>query len=278
MRPASAPTAQPSTGAASASWLHRCSSPRWPPTSASTRRRRRSPTRFRCSARRCGPRSLVTAAFRRPDWAVLPAAITGAIFLLSLVLAASMMPVERLPARVVADGARPRLRLGGVRQHPADRAGAAAGRLRLGHARLRGRLRRLDDLVRLVGRRRGHQRVPRGASRWPLAAAWLARRAGLRRRLRRADGDSRLAAASAPHSRNRRAGSRRRATEGGASDWRRRRARARRAQVTLPRAPRPGRSARQDYRDLGPSTPTRRRRAPASARCRLRRRPAARGR
>ena len=40
---------------------------------------------------------LVTAVFRRPDWAALPAAITGAVFLLSLVLAASMMPVERLP-------------------------------------------------------------------------------------------------------------------------------------------------------------------------------------
>jgi Na+/H+ antiporter NhaD/arsenite permease-like protein len=41
---------------------------------------------------------VVTAAGRRPDWSVLPAAITGAVFLLSLVLAASMMPVERLPA------------------------------------------------------------------------------------------------------------------------------------------------------------------------------------
>jgi Na+/H+ antiporter NhaD/arsenite permease-like protein len=41
---------------------------------------------------------LATAAYRRPDWSVLPAAITGSIFLLSLVLAASMMPVERLPA------------------------------------------------------------------------------------------------------------------------------------------------------------------------------------
>lgn len=41
---------------------------------------------------------LATAAYRRPDWSVLPSAVTGAIFLLSLVLAASMMPVERLPA------------------------------------------------------------------------------------------------------------------------------------------------------------------------------------
>lgn len=40
---------------------------------------------------------LATAGYRRPDWSVLPSAVTGAVFLLSLVLAASMMPVERLP-------------------------------------------------------------------------------------------------------------------------------------------------------------------------------------
>ena len=40
---------------------------------------------------------LVTSGYRRPDWAALPSAVTGAVFLLSLVLAASMMPVERLP-------------------------------------------------------------------------------------------------------------------------------------------------------------------------------------
>ncbi len=34
---------------------------------------------------------------RRPDWEVLPEAFKGAIFLLSLVLCASMMPVEKLP-------------------------------------------------------------------------------------------------------------------------------------------------------------------------------------
>jgi len=40
---------------------------------------------------------LATAAWRRPDWSVLPATLRGTVFLLSLVLAASMMPVERLP-------------------------------------------------------------------------------------------------------------------------------------------------------------------------------------
>lgn len=41
---------------------------------------------------------LVTAPLRRPDWSVLPESIKGTAFLLALVLAASMMPVERLPA------------------------------------------------------------------------------------------------------------------------------------------------------------------------------------
>ena len=40
---------------------------------------------------------LLLTPWRRPDWSVLPAAIKGSVFLLSLVLSASMMPVERLP-------------------------------------------------------------------------------------------------------------------------------------------------------------------------------------
>jgi hypothetical protein len=43
--------------------------------------------------------ALLTAApLRRPDWSVLPATLRGTIFLLCLVLTASMMPVEHLPA------------------------------------------------------------------------------------------------------------------------------------------------------------------------------------
>ena len=53
---------------------------------------------------------------------MLPSATRGGIFLVSLVLCASMMPIEALPAAIVAGRARARLRLGGVRQHPADRA------------------------------------------------------------------------------------------------------------------------------------------------------------
>jgi Na+/H+ antiporter NhaD/arsenite permease-like protein len=41
---------------------------------------------------------LLTAAWRAPTWGLLPGAFKGAIFLLSLVLCASLMPVERLPA------------------------------------------------------------------------------------------------------------------------------------------------------------------------------------
>ncbi|HEX5508485.1 MAG TPA: citrate transporter [Pseudolabrys sp.] len=39
-----------------------------------------------------------TSRLRRPDWEVMPETLKGTIFLLSLVTAASMMPVERLPA------------------------------------------------------------------------------------------------------------------------------------------------------------------------------------
>jgi len=41
---------------------------------------------------------LVCVPLRQPDWSQLPGALKGSIFLLSLVLCASMMPVERLPA------------------------------------------------------------------------------------------------------------------------------------------------------------------------------------
>jgi Na+/H+ antiporter NhaD/arsenite permease-like protein len=40
---------------------------------------------------------LVVTPWRRPDWPVVPGAARGAVFLLALVLAASMMPVDSLP-------------------------------------------------------------------------------------------------------------------------------------------------------------------------------------
>nr|MBA3651298.1 citrate transporter [Chthoniobacterales bacterium] len=39
----------------------------------------------------------LSVAARRPDWEVLPEAMKGSVFLLALVLCASMMPVEKLP-------------------------------------------------------------------------------------------------------------------------------------------------------------------------------------
>ena len=41
---------------------------------------------------------LATAPLRRPDWTILPETAKGTIFLLALVVCASMMPVEELPA------------------------------------------------------------------------------------------------------------------------------------------------------------------------------------
>jgi len=41
---------------------------------------------------------LLTAPLRRPDWVLLPPALKGSLFLLSLIVCASLMPVEHLPS------------------------------------------------------------------------------------------------------------------------------------------------------------------------------------
>jgi Na+/H+ antiporter NhaD/arsenite permease-like protein len=41
---------------------------------------------------------LIASIWRQPDWKLLPGAFKGSVFLLSLILCASMMPVEKLPA------------------------------------------------------------------------------------------------------------------------------------------------------------------------------------
>jgi Na+/H+ antiporter NhaD/arsenite permease-like protein len=41
---------------------------------------------------------LLAMPLRKPEWSLMPEAIKGSVFLLSLVLCASMMPVEKLPA------------------------------------------------------------------------------------------------------------------------------------------------------------------------------------
>ena len=41
---------------------------------------------------------LVCVPWRKPDWKLLPEAFKGSVFLLCLILCASMMPVEKLPA------------------------------------------------------------------------------------------------------------------------------------------------------------------------------------
>jgi Na+/H+ antiporter NhaD/arsenite permease-like protein len=45
---------------------------------------------------------LLVTPWRRPDWKAVPGAVTGSVFLLSLVLSASMMPVEKLPEASIA--------------------------------------------------------------------------------------------------------------------------------------------------------------------------------
>ena len=83
---------------------------------------------------------LLGAAWRKPDWKVVPEAVKGSIFLLSLVMCASLMPVEKLPAASWPTA----LGLGFVSavfdNIPLDRARFETGRLRLGFPRLRRRL------------------------------------------------------------------------------------------------------------------------------------------
>ncbi len=58
----------------------------------------------------------------------------ASLFLLALIALRLDDAGGEAAARVLADRVRPGLRLVGVRQHPAHRAGAQAGRLRLGHS------------------------------------------------------------------------------------------------------------------------------------------------
>ena len=124
-----------------------------------------------------------TAPFRRPDWSETPEMLKGTLFLLSLVLAASLMSVERLPAASWHTA----LGLGFVSavfdNIPPHRARLQARRLRLGVSRLRIGLRRLDDLVRLVGRSGAREPLSRGEVGRPLARRRLARDRGLRGRV-----------------------------------------------------------------------------------------------
>ncbi len=118
---------------------------------------------------------LVAAPLRKPEWSLLPGALQG-----------GDLPALAGPRRDhdaggaaagggLADSLRSGLPLRGLRQHSAHRPGVDAGRLRLGDARLRGRLRRLDDLVRFVGGRRDLEHVPRGEVGRRLAQGRLAR-------------------------------------------------------------------------------------------------------
>ena len=119
---------------------------------------------------------LAASPIRRPDWEVMPETFKGTIFLLALVTAASMMPVEKLPSRGMANSARPWFCVRRLRQHPADGARIEAGRLRLGLSRLCGRLRRLDGLVRFVGGCGLDEHVPGSEVGWALASPRLAHR------------------------------------------------------------------------------------------------------
>ena len=116
---------------------------------------------------------LLSIPARRPDWEVLPKAFKGSIFLLSLLLCASMMPVEKLPLPTWETA----LGLGflsrRVRQHSAYGVGAEAGRLRLGFSGLSHRFWRLHDLVWIIVGGDFIQYVSRSKIRLAMVAARL---------------------------------------------------------------------------------------------------------
>ena len=72
---------------------------------------------------------LLTAPIARPDWSVVPRAARGAIFLLALVSAASLMPVKSLPAPSWETTLGLGFPLGRVRQYSAYRARHKTGQL-----------------------------------------------------------------------------------------------------------------------------------------------------
>ena len=112
------------------------------------------PARYVCRSpgSRSGAVILLAAPLRQPDWRIMPETFKGTIFLLALITRGVDDAGREAAGRILADRARARLRVGGVRQHPADCARARAGRLRLGLSRLYRGLRRLDDLVRILRR------------------------------------------------------------------------------------------------------------------------------
>ena len=108
---------------------------------------------------------LITAPLRRPDWEVMPETAQGHDLPSRAGDLCFADAGRGAPGRFMADRTRPRVSLRGLRQHPAHRARPEARRLRLGISRLCGRLRRVDDLVRLIRRRGPVQHVSRRRSR-----------------------------------------------------------------------------------------------------------------
>ena len=131
---------------------------------------------------------------RKPEWSLLPEALKGSLFLLSLVLCASMMPVERLPPASWLSA----LSLGFVSavfdNIPLTALALKQGGFDWGMLAYCGGLWRVHDLVRQLRRGRPVQHVSPGQVRGGLAARRLACDPGLCDRLRRPDADPGLAA------------------------------------------------------------------------------------
>jgi len=117
---------------------------------------------------------LAAAPLRRPDWRVLPEAVKGATFLMALVTAASMMPVDKLP---VASW-QTTLGLGFVSSVfdniPLTALALKQGGYDWGYLAYAVGFGRLADLVRLVGGCRPIEPISRGKIGRQVAPLWLA--------------------------------------------------------------------------------------------------------
>ena len=126
---------------------------------------------------------LLTAPIARPDWSVVPRAARGALFLIALVSAASMMPVKSLPLPSWETA----LGLGFVSavfdNIPLTALAIKQGNYDWGFLAYAVGFRRLDDLVRLVRRRRCRGTDAGSEVRGPLAQRGMARGACLCRRV-----------------------------------------------------------------------------------------------
>jgi hypothetical protein len=117
---------------------------------------------------------ILAAPLRRPDWAIMPATAKGAVFLLALVVCASMIPVEKLPPASWQST----LGLGFISavfdNIPLTALALTHGGYDWGYVAYCGWIWRLDDVVRFIGWRGADSSLSRSQVRMAVVTLWLA--------------------------------------------------------------------------------------------------------